>query len=485
MIKAVTYQGNSAFKANLYALEIKSRFIDQNHADGYYTNYGSELDAQIVGNQIQIETGAFVVQGRMNEVVSAEIISPQMIDDYVGYIVARIETYHAEDADNCSFKAYVNTALSEIQLQQDDVYAMDADDSNKVYELPIYSFAIKNGAITELVKLIQPVADYARMIAEYNQKVDEILEEFVQGVNQKLKEFGQQLEDGGTSIKVDGELKKQINFTDDPQKLIDSKVSKNGDDLKGAYKFYNANGVKYAEINTYNNHAFVTLFNNNGVPYLHFDATTLNITSGLPQAGGQKLGAGAMVLSKNGIAFTNPGTKDDAGWVRVLGSSETDTVLEIATGDDGGDGEAIVARQYNTDNEVKRQLTLLEKSSEAGNYKIFKVDPSKLYPKTENGWTIGGKDLVPDGEGIYLVSMATSQTFVIPGIMIIGKISSASSTLAGAAILCSVQTSSYPIFLKVRSGNTTGSTIWTAQEVTSSNTIQSYYIAQVAYKKIL
>ena len=174
MIKAITYQGNTAFKANLYALEIKSRFIDQRHADGYYIGYGSELSAQVVGNQIRIGTGAFVVQGRMNEVVSAETVSPSIYNNFVGYVVARVETYHPEDTDYCTFKAYVNTALSEIPLQQDDIYAMDADNLNKVYELPIYSFEIKNGTITNLQKLIRPIDDYARVQAQINKMQDSI-----------------------------------------------------------------------------------------------------------------------------------------------------------------------------------------------------------------------------------------------------------------------------------------------------------------------
>ena len=62
MIKPVTYQGVFNFKANLYALEVKSRFIDQSKADGYYKGYGDELAATIVGQSIQIGTGAFVVQ---------------------------------------------------------------------------------------------------------------------------------------------------------------------------------------------------------------------------------------------------------------------------------------------------------------------------------------------------------------------------------------------------------------------------------------
>ena len=168
MIKPVTFQGVINFRANLYALEVKSRFIDQSKANGYYRGYGNELAATIIGNTIQIGTGAFVVQGRMSEVVSAESVSPTMTNGYVGYVVARIETYHPSDEENCTFKAYIATSLADISLTQNDIYARASEDTNKIYELPIYSFAISNGAITNLVKLITPIEDYAtiRTIAD-------------------------------------------------------------------------------------------------------------------------------------------------------------------------------------------------------------------------------------------------------------------------------------------------------------------------------
>lgn len=163
MIKPVTYQGVFNFKANLYALEVKSRFIDQSKADGYYKGYGDELAATVVGQSIQIGTGAFVVQGRMNEVTAAETVTPQMTNGYVGYVVARVETYHPSDEENCSFVAYVGTSLDAIPLTKDDIYNAEAETVNKVYELPIYSFAISGGAITNLQKLIGAVEDYAKI----------------------------------------------------------------------------------------------------------------------------------------------------------------------------------------------------------------------------------------------------------------------------------------------------------------------------------
>lgn len=163
MIKPVTYQGVFNFKANLYALEVKSRFIDQSKADGYYKGYGDELAATIVGQSIRIGTGAFVVQGRMNEVTAAETVTPTMTNGYFGYVVARIETYHPSDEENCTFVAYVGTSLDAIPLTKDDIYNAESETVNKVYELPIYSFAISGGAITNLKKLIGAVEDYAKV----------------------------------------------------------------------------------------------------------------------------------------------------------------------------------------------------------------------------------------------------------------------------------------------------------------------------------
>ena len=161
MIKPVTFQGCFNFNANLYALEVRSRFIDQSKANGYYKGYGNELAAQIVGQKIQIGTGAFLVQGRMCEITAAELVAPQIFDGFVGYVVARIETYHPSDDANCSLLAVVNRTYEAITLEQNDTYAATADNVNTAYELPLYSFEISGTSIVNLKKLINPVADYA------------------------------------------------------------------------------------------------------------------------------------------------------------------------------------------------------------------------------------------------------------------------------------------------------------------------------------
>lgn len=178
MIKPVTFQGCFNFNANLYALEVRSRFIDQSKANGYYKGYGNELAAQIVGQKIQIGTGAFLVQGRMCEITAAELVAPQIFDGFVGYVVARIETYHPSDDANCSLLAVVNRTYEAITLEQKDTYAATADNVNTAYELPLYSFEISGTSIVNLKKLINPVADYATI----KTIVDEALEKAASAV---------------------------------------------------------------------------------------------------------------------------------------------------------------------------------------------------------------------------------------------------------------------------------------------------------------
>lgn len=78
----------------------------------------------------------------------------------------------------------------------------------------------------------------------------------------------------------------------------------------------------------------------------------------MPLASGTVTGMtdGTTQLFKDGIAISNPETRNDVGWIRVTGTDETDTIMEIATGDDGGAGEMIVFRGYNTSNEVAYQV---------------------------------------------------------------------------------------------------------------------------------
>lgn len=176
MIKPITFQGAVNFKASLYALEIRSRFIDQANANGYFKNYGQEIAMMNSSpTSITIGTGAFCVQGRMAEITSQEVLTIDYSNNSgqheilynVGYVVAKIQTYQLNSENNCSFEVRLGSSFSSLNagLTQMDTYAYDSDNVNKIYELPIYSFEINQatGELTNITKLIQPIDDYNKV----------------------------------------------------------------------------------------------------------------------------------------------------------------------------------------------------------------------------------------------------------------------------------------------------------------------------------
>ncbi len=166
MIRPVTFKAAKNFKANLYALEVKSRFIDQTAANGYYSGYGNELSATTVGTSgITIGSGALLVQGRMLEIVSSETVSITYSAGKVGYIICRIETSPAEGVVNCSLISRTGTTLSAITLTRENTYIYESEETNKVYELPIYSFSMANSAISNVVKLVSAIGEIAAVKA--------------------------------------------------------------------------------------------------------------------------------------------------------------------------------------------------------------------------------------------------------------------------------------------------------------------------------
>lgn len=81
------------------------------------------------------------------------------------------------------------------------------------------------------------------------------------------------------------------------------------------------------------------------------------VTRGFPYVGG--VGVYGTVIAQDGIVMRNPNGASDAGWMRITGTTEETTVLEIAVGDDGNGDEIIVARQYNASG-TYRQMSLLD-----------------------------------------------------------------------------------------------------------------------------
>lgn len=170
MIKPVTFQGAENFKANLYALEVRSRFVDQSAANGYYAGYGNELAATVSSNVISIGTGAFLVQGRLIEVETAESLSVVIQNGKYGLVIARIETRPATNTANCSLVVRTGNSISALLsgLTQENTYQYAAETTNKVYELPLYNFYMTGGAITITEKVVSEIKE----ITEIKQKAD-------------------------------------------------------------------------------------------------------------------------------------------------------------------------------------------------------------------------------------------------------------------------------------------------------------------------
>lgn len=199
MIKPITFQGAVNFKASLYALEIRSRFIDQANANGYFKNYGQEL-AMINSSPttITIGIGAFCVQGRMAEVTSQEVINIDYSSNMgghellnnVGYVIAKIQTYQLNSENNCSFLVRIGSSFSSLNsgLTQMDTYSYDSDSANKIYELPIYSFEIDaaTGELANITKLIQPIDDYNKVyqLMQSMQTLVEAIQEVANNANE-------------------------------------------------------------------------------------------------------------------------------------------------------------------------------------------------------------------------------------------------------------------------------------------------------------
>ncbi len=140
----------------------------------------------------------------------------------------------------------------------------------------------------------------------------------------------------------------------------------------------------------------------------------------------QSLPAGRTQLMGDGLWISNPAIRNDQGWIRMLGTGESDSLLEIATGDDGGAGEGIVARQYNTSNAISRELVLMAKgdghtgfkqfvaidtaNGTDGDIRFYRNGQAKMYIGTGNGnvnhgiwdYVLGKWMVYSDDSNIYL-----------------------------------------------------------------------------------
>ena len=117
---------------------------------------------------------------------------------------------------------------------------------------------------------------------------------------------------------------------------------------------------------------------------------------------------GTTSMYSDGIAITNPTTPNDVAWMRVLGTGETDTLLEIATGDDGGSGETIHVRQYNTSNTIVKDITLLDTEGNS----IF---PNTIYVKPTLGSYRQGIRIYPTGNYSGMMLMGSDHNNATSG----------------------------------------------------------------------
>lgn len=129
----------------------------------------------------------------------------------------------------------------------------------------------------------------------------------------------------------------------------------------------------------------------------------LNTSNGL-LSGTPSLGASQGRIYGNAIGFTCPGISTDAGWMRVLGTGESDTVLELATGDDGGGGESIHFRGYTTSGAIGYDVTVPKENGTILTTSSAKIEKTsdELFSITINGKTITFKQTGGEGSALEI-----------------------------------------------------------------------------------
>lgn len=120
--------------------------------------------------------------------------------------------------------------------------------------------------------------------------------------------------------------------------------------------------------------------NNNITYYMgEIQGSAMSMTNG-----GMALSSGRAKLFTNGIAISNPATANDQGWLRMTGTGESDSILELGIGDDGLAGEQVQVASYNTSSAITHKLILLEKGT--GNL----VTPSQIvHTAASSSWRDG------------------------------------------------------------------------------------------------
>lgn len=127
--------------------------------------------------------------------------------------------------------------------------------------------------------------------------------------------------------------------------------------------------------------AVISADTNNNVSYQmgEIRGSAMSMTNGR-----MALASGRAKLFTNGIAISNPATANDQGWLRMTGTGESDSILELGIGDDGLAGEQVQVTSYNTSSAITHNLILLEKGT--GNL----VTPSQIvHTAASSSWRDG------------------------------------------------------------------------------------------------
>ena len=120
--------------------------------------------------------------------------------------------------------------------------------------------------------------------------------------------------------------------------------------------------------------------------------------------GSTSLAAGQGMIFSNAIGFTNSGVANDVGWMRVLGTAEENTILELATGDDGGAGESIHFRGYTTSGAVGYDVTVPKETGTILTTSSAKIEKTseEQFSITINGKTITFKQTGGEGSALEI-----------------------------------------------------------------------------------
>ena len=120
--------------------------------------------------------------------------------------------------------------------------------------------------------------------------------------------------------------------------------------------------------------------------------------------GSTSLAAGQGMIFSNAIGFTNSGVATDVGWMRVLGTAEENTILELATGDDGGAGESIHFRGYTTSGAVGYDVTVPKETGTILTTSSAKIEKTseEQFSITINGKTITFKQTGGEGSALEI-----------------------------------------------------------------------------------